>query len=1138
MRASTPARKRTPRPRAEPKAAPAGGHDPLWYKDAILYELSVRAFADGDADGVGDFAGLTSRLDYLQALGATALWLQPFYPSPLRDGGYDVSDHRDVLPDYGTLADFERFLAEAHRRRLRVIVEVVLNHTSDRHPWFQRARAAPPGSPERDFYVWSDRADRYPEARVLFADAEASNWAWDPTAGAYYWHRFYGHEPDLNFDNPAVRREMAGVLDHWLGLGVDGVRLDAVSFLFEREGTACEDLPETHAFLRELRGEVDRKFPGRILVTEANLWPEDAAAYFGRGDECHLAFHTPLMPRLFTALHLEDRYPVLEMLSQTPEIPPSAQWALFLRNHDELTLEMVTDEERDVMYRAYAAEAESRLRQGIRRRLAPLLGNDRRRLELLYGLLCSLPGTPAVYYGDEIGMGDNVYLGDRMGVRTPMQWSGGTNAGFSEANPQRLFLPPVTDPEFSYVSVNVATQEANPRSLLWWMRRLFAQRQRIKAFGRGAMRLVPCSSRKVLAFVREAGDERVLVAANLSRHVQHVELDLSPWRGLTPVELSGRTEFPAVEDRPYALTLAGHAFYWLALQEGPVEGATARPLPGAAAARGGEGALPRLSVPGRWEAVLRGREGEALGEVLAGFLTSRRWFAGKARRIRSVELQDAVPIPVGSDAAWVTLAHVSYAEGEGEIYALPLAFATGERASRVRRGMGRALVAELEVDGQTGLLYAAEGDPELGRALLEAVARGRRFEGEAGEIVAEATSALRERGDPSARAEPRLLSAEQSNSSIRFGQDFIMKLFRKVEPGTNPDLEVGRFLTGTASFPHTPPVYGSLEYEPRRGRAITLAILQGFVPNEGDAWAYTLDAVGRFFEGLVSRREGRRPAPSPPGPLLETARTVPTPPVGELIGAYLDSAGLLGRRTAELHRALVSDPGDPAFAPEPFTRIEQRAQYQSQRNLVEDVFELLRRRLPALAGATRAEGERVLEARGAVLDRFRRLLERRLTAARTRTHGDYHLGQVLWTGRDFVIIDFEGEPARPATVRRAKRSPLRDVAGMLRSYHYAAYQGLSTFGAKGAVPRGQEEVAESWARFWYGWVSGAFLRGYLEAAGDASFLPRTTDELDDLLVVHVLEKAVYELGYELNNRPDWVKLPLQGIASLVSEEVK
>ncbi|MBI3742824.1 MAG: maltose alpha-D-glucosyltransferase, partial [Chloroflexi bacterium] len=461
--------------------------DPLWYKDAIIYQIHVRAFHDINGDGIGDFAGLEQKLDYVQDLGVNTIWLLPFYPSPLRDDGYDIADYFNVHPSYGSLSDFRSFLREATRRGIRVVTEIVANHTSDQHPWFQRARRAAPGASERAFYVWSDTPDKYQDARIIFKDFETSNWAWDPVANAYYWHRFYSHQPDLNFDNPAVERAMYRAVDFWLGMGVSGVRLDAVPYLFEREGTNCENLPETHQFLKRLRKYVDERYPARMLLAEANQWPEDAVAYFGQGDECHMAFHFPIMPRMFMAIRMEDRYPIIDILEQTPQIPPANQWAMFLRNHDELTLEMVTDEERDYMYRIYAKDPRARLNLGIRRRLAPLLNNDRKKIELMNALLFSMQGTPIMYYGDEIGMGDNYYLGDRNGVRTPMQWNGDRNAGFSKANPQRLYLPVVIDPEYHYEAVNVEAQQANPDSLLWWMKRLISLRKQFSALGRGKL---------------------------------------------------------------------------------------------------------------------------------------------------------------------------------------------------------------------------------------------------------------------------------------------------------------------------------------------------------------------------------------------------------------------------------------------------------------------------------------------------------------------------------------------------------------------------------------------------------------------------------------------------------------------------
>ncbi|HSH22096.1 MAG TPA: maltose alpha-D-glucosyltransferase, partial [Candidatus Caenarcaniphilales bacterium] len=539
------------RPRRQTRVAssePVGGSGPLWYKDAIIYELHVRAFFDSDGDGSGDFRGLTARLDYLADLGVTAIWLLPFYPSPLKDDGYDIADYTGVHPEYGTLRDVKLFIREAHRRGLRVITELVCNHTSDQHPWFQRARRAPAGSPARDFYVWSDTPDRYSDARIIFKDFETSNWSWDPVAHAYYWHRFYSHQPDLNFENPRVREALKKALDFWFEMGVDGLRLDAIPYLYEREGTNCENLPETHGFLRELRAHVDARFRDRMLLAEANQWPEDAVSYFGDGDECHMAFHFPVMPRMFMAVRMEDRFPIYDILDQTPPIPETAQWALFLRNHDELTLEMVTDEERDYMYRVYAHDPVMRINLGIRRRLAPLMGNNRRRIELLNGLLFALPGTPVLYYGDEIGMGDNVYLGDRNGVRTPMQWSGDRNAGFSSANRQRLYLPVITDPESHYEALNVEAQQNNPNSLLWWMKRLIALRKQHPAFGRGSLTFLHPDNRRIVAFMREYEGERILVVANTSRFVQYAELDLAAYDGLVPVEMFGRVEFPRLGD--------------------------------------------------------------------------------------------------------------------------------------------------------------------------------------------------------------------------------------------------------------------------------------------------------------------------------------------------------------------------------------------------------------------------------------------------------------------------------------------------------------------------------------------------------------------------------------------------------------
>ncbi len=1100
--------------------------DPFWYKDAIIYEVHVRAFADSDDDGIGDFRGLTSKLDYLQDLGVTALWLLPFYPSPLKDDGYDIADYTDVHPSYGTLRDFHTFLQEAHRRGIRVITELVLNHTSDRHPWFQRARRARPGSRWRDFYVWSDTPQKYTEARIIFKDFEPSNWAWDPVAKAYYWHRFYAHQPDLNFDHPPVQRAMLQVMDFWFGMGVDGLRLDAVPYLYEREGTNCENLPETHAFLKELRLHIDQKFRDRMLLAEANQWPEDATAYFGDGDECHMAFHFPLMPRMFMATRMENRFPVIDILQQTPAIPESCQWALFLRNHDELTLEMVTDEERDYMYRVYASDPQTRVNLGIRRRLAPLLGNDRRLIELMNGLRFSLPGTPVIYYGGEIGMGDNIYLGDRNAVRTPMQWSADRNAGFSRANPQKLFLPVIIDPEYHYEAVNVEAQQNNLQSLLWWMKRLISHRKHYQVFGRGSLEFLYPENRKVLAYVRRYKDECILVVANLSRFAQCVELDLAAFQGRVPVELFGGTRFPPIGELPYLLTLGSYAFFWFTLDIQYGE-ATVTTAPR-------EAPLPSLTLRGSWETILRGKTKARLEAVLPGYLRTRRWFGGKARSVQSTQILEAIPMPTESPLAYIILAQVEYTDGEPEIYVLPLAFGPEDQ---VAQGQDKQqVVARLRLQGkgeeQEGVLYEVLGEKGFSRLLLEAVARHRQFKGEFGRMVASHSHAFRALlGSDGANLEPAVLKAEQSNSSIVYGNRFILKLFRRLEAGLNPDLEIGRFLTEQREFTHVPTVAGALEYRRGREEPRTLAILNGFVPNEGDAWSYTLDALGHYFERVLARPAEVLAAPLPCTPLLAQIEQDLPPPVSDFVATYLEDAYLLGQRTAECHVALASEPDDPNFAPEPFTDFYRRSLYHAMLSLADEAFQLLRRRLLDLPEAIQEDARRALELEPEARRRFRSIRDRKITAMRIRCHGDYHLGQVLHTGKDFVIIDFEGEPARPLSERRIKRSPLRDVAGMLRSFHYASYAAL--LGHVAGVRQEDLASSEPLVRFWYLWVSVAFLKAYLAVARPANLLPQGLEELQVLLDAHLLEKAVYELFYELNNRPEWVGIPLRGILQLL-----
>ena len=1097
--------------------------DPLWYKDALIYELHVRAFNDSDGDGSGDFRGLMEKLSYLQDLGVSAIWLLPFYPSPLRDDGYDISDYTNVNPMFGTLSDASAFVKEAHHRGMRVINELVCNHTSDQHPWFQRARRARPGTAARDFYVWSDTNQRYQDARVIFKDSETSNWTWDHVAGAYYWHRFYSHQPDLNYDNPKVKEALFKALDFWLDMGVDGVRLDAVPYLYEREGTNGENLPETHQFLKEMRRHVDTSYSSRMLLAEANQWPEDAVTYFGDGDECHMSFHFPLMPRLFMSIRMEDRFPIIDILAQTPPIPDSSQWALFLRNHDELTLEMVTDEERDYMYRAYTQDRLARLNLGIRRRLAPLLGNDRRRIELMNGLLFSLPGTPVLYYGDEIGMGDNIFLGDRNGVRTPMQWSADRNAGFSRANRQRLYLPVITDPEYHYETVNVEAQGQNPHSLLSWMKRLIALRKRHRAFGRGTLELLRPENRKVLAYVRRYESEQILCVANLSRFLQAVELDLSKWKGLVPVELFSGNEMPVVGDAPYFLTLGPHSFYWFSLE--PRQAPTAQSDGASAAA-----SLPEIRVAGNWEAALTGPSKERLETVLLGYVKNRRWFAGKARRLKSAQISDVIPVPGVVGGAYLTAVVISYAEGDPDTYQLPLAFANAAEAPHILERWPHSAIAWIRVQGEEGrgLLYDALGPPAFAEAVLGAIARRRRAAGGRGTLIGSTTRAfLRLRGPETVRLEAALSVAEQSNNSVVFGERLILKVFRRLEEGVNPELEVGRFLTEKTNFAQVAPLAGSLEYRREAGEPISLAVLQGYVPNQGDAWQYTLNTFAQFLQGPELLDSD---PPAIPRNLLLASAAEPTEVASRIFGAYLESARLLGRRTAELHMALASDAEDPAFAPERITPQDQRSIYQSMSGLAMRSTDLLRTQLTRIPPDAREEAKQVLELEPRIASLFKKFLSRRQSTTRIRIHGDYHLGQVLYTGHDFVIIDFEGEPTRTLYERRLKRLALRDVAGMLRSFDYASQAALrSDHVAADALPH-----RRSWGRFWVQSVSAAFLKSYLATGGTASFVPQNADDLDLQLTTMLLEKALYELRYELNMRPDWVRIPLRGILEVVS----
>jgi maltose alpha-D-glucosyltransferase/alpha-amylase len=1069
-----------------PAAAAESPGDALWYKDAVVYQLHIKAFYDSNNDGIGDFKGLTSKLDYIQDLGVNALWLLPFYPSPLKDDGYDVSDYHNVHPQYGTRADFQNFVNEAHRRGLKVITELVVNHTSDQHPWFQEARRAPPGSAKRDYYVWSDTDQKYKGTRIIFTDTETSNWTWDPVAKAYYWHRFFSHQPDLNFDNPQVLEAVLGTMRFWLDMGVDGFRLDAIPYLIEREGTSNENLPETHAVLKQIRALIDRNYANRFLLAEANMWPEDVRPYFGEGDECHMAFHFPLMPRMYMAIAQEDRHPVAEIMAQTPDIPDICQWAIFLRNHDELTLEMVTNRERDYMYRMYAADLQARINLGIRRRLAPLMENDPDRVKLMNSMLLSMPGSPILYYGDEIGMGDNIYLGDRNGVRTPMQWSPDRNAGFSRADPQRLYLPPIMDPVYGFEAVNVEAQARDPASLLNWMKRMLATRKTSKAFGRGRLEFLRPGNRKVLAYLRELGDEAILCVANLSRSAQPVELDLQRFKGRVPLEMLGRTAFPPIGERFYLFTLPAYGFYWfrLAADASPPEWHTQVSPPQE---------HPMLVLFDSWtsffrEAVMPWRIGMAETlrarletEVLPAFLEAQRWYAQKGEAAGRAKVRDHAVWSVGP-ISWL----VALVEVKDSVYFLPLALAWEEEEEQMKR-LSLATVARVRQQANVGVIADAMADEGFCRHVVKAIGERRELPTKNGALKFTPTSAYADIVPAEvATLQVGRLQAQSTNTSVQFGDRLFLKCYRRVRPGVHAELEVGRFLTEVARFNNCVPLAGAVEYVAAGAEPAAVALLQAYVPNQGDGWSYTLAYLERFLKA---------------------------PRADEPHGAYLTLIQTLATRTAELHCALATPSGDAAFEPEPLTPQEVAAWKQRVREEAAATFAKLEK---SQQGALQQVLERIDACPAPSKPTFQ-----------TRHHGDYHLGQVLLASNDFLIIDFEGEPSRPLAESRRKRSPLRDVAGMLRSFAYA--KGAALMNAVQPAPERGSADLDAWEAA----ARKAFLTAYAEAMRGSGIF-ESFDDVRGLLELGEIEKLLYELRYELDNRPAWLRIPLQGLAALTA----
>jgi maltose alpha-D-glucosyltransferase/alpha-amylase len=1078
-----------------------------WYKDAIIYELHIKAFCDGDADGIGDFQGLLQKLDYLQDLGVTAIWLLPFYPSPFKDDGYDIADYYNINPSFGDIPQFRHFLKEAHKRNLKVITELVLNHTSDTHAWFQRARQAPKNSKERAYYVWTDDPEQYKDVRIIFQDFENSNWTWDPLAGQYFWHRFFHHQPDLNYDNPLVQEEVFKVIDFWCKMGVDGFRLDAVPYLFEREGTNGENLPETHAFLKKLRHHIDERYPGTVLLAEANMWPEDSASYFGNGDECHMNFHFPVMPRMFMALQMEDHYPITDIFEQTPDIPATCQWAIFLRNHDELTLEMVTDEERDYMYKVYARDPKARINLGIRHRLAPLLDNDRRKIELLNSLLFALPGTPVIYYGDEIGMGDNFYLGDRDGVRTPMQWSPDRNAGFSGANPQKLYLPLILDPEYHYESVNVETQRSNTSSLYWFMKRLIAVRNKFKTFGRGNLKFVNVENPKVLTFTRTYEEETLLIVVNLSKFSQAAEVDLLAYKGYVPVDVFSRNRFPVIrDDGQYFFTLAPYGYNWFILEKAHPEMDEEKPLP--------------LLLARKWTGLMEGTSKRMLeNNILPKYLVRAKWFIPKERNAYQIIVSDYSVIPLNGHSIFWLLLEITGDDGVPGMYQLPLWIASEDAAKKIGETFPEALIAQIKSEEGDGIVVDAFFVPEWQLAMLEKLSGQKTGHTP---IVFEGSPAVRQFLQDKAELLPKIHTSDLYNTSIGYDNLFFLKLYRKVDRATNSDQELTRYLSREAKFPYLPAFIGSIEWKDKSG-CIVLGLLQEMIENHGDGYGYFRERINDYIERILTSEKN---GPVPQERLGTLAQPISFDQLPQdlqnLIGVHsADQARLIGTRTAELHLALASGTGKD-MKPEPFSLHYQRSLFSSITSLVRETYQNLSRYKQVLPDAMKERLERIIAYRSELLTTLKRIYAGKMEISKIRIHGNYHLGQILLTGKDLAISDYSGESSLSFSERRLRRSAFVDLSSMIASIHEVAFDG---FMSNHSVHTGDTQRLLPMAALWAHYISGFFILAYKEQAKGSVLIPASEGDFETLLRYFLVQKSMTVFNTFLKKDPKRIIIP-------------
>ena len=1091
--------------------------EPLWYKDAVIYELHIKAFMDKNNDGIGDFEGLFDKLDYLENLGVTTIWLLPFYPSPQKDDGYDIADYNTINSAYGDINDFKRFLREAHKRNLKVLIELVMNHTSDEHEWFKRAKKAPKGSPERAYYVWTDNPEQYKDARIIFTDYESSNWTWDPEAQQYYWHRFFHHQPDLNYNNPLVVKEMLKVMDYWLNMGVDGFRLDAIPYLFEEDGTNCENLPQTHKFLKDLRAHVDSKFDNILLLAEANMWPEDSASYFGDGDECQMNYHFPIMPRMFMSVNMENRYPIMDIIDQTPAIPETCQWATFLRNHDELTLEMVTEEERDYMYKVYTKDPLARINLGIRKRLAPLLDNDRRKIELMNVLLFSLPGTPVIYYGDEIGMGDNYYLGDRDGVRTPMQWDPGRNGGFSEANPHKLYLPLIIDPEYKYENINVENQLSNSNSLLWWTRRLIKMRKRFKAFGRGEIKFLESENTKILAFVRTYEDEKILIIVNLSRYAQAAAVEMRSLKELVPVEVFSQNEFPKITEKPYPFTLSPYGYYWFKLieEEDPV---SIIPV-----------STEKVLEITKWrDLVSVNLIDQAKNDILLPYLNNQLWFNIKQRKIESLKIFDVIPINGKHHdfEGFTLILEVTFFEGLYEKYRLVVGFTKGREEKKLISNHPDSIITSIIINGRKGVLFDASYSENYRKTMFQLFKRHSTVTTNTAVVkfyVDDQLKTLLE--DPKLEKENRLVEAKQKHVIIQYNKKFIVKLYRKIDRGTDRDVEICDYLCKKKNFKFVPEYLGQIEYTKKGDIKRTLAIVQEYVPNYGTARQYFSDALNRFYE-RVSIQGGEIELPAIEGslsnPLNFEQMSIPTQ---ELIGgAQIEHVRLLGQRTAEMHLALGTDCQHDDFKPEEFSLHYQRSLYSAWKSQVRGAFDPMKKYQKEFPKNHQEEIGVLLDHRDFLLNTMKQIYDHKIDADKIRPHGNYDLNAILFKDGDFVITNFEGDDTFSLTERRLRKSPLTDLANMLNSLHDVAYSALL-----------QNEPSGRLAEHWFHNFSQIFISNYKETVNDEKFIPVETD-FNMLLSVYQIERYLTDIAWEMKKK-NWKNaiIPIRGVLNVIGK---